>query len=217
MKLHIFTFNPFAENTIVVANENGSCVIIDPGCYDQNEFEILHSWIQKNGLEPSKVLLTHAHLDHVFGLKTCCETYNIDFYMHALEQPVLDACVGVASMYGLSCDMTERTPIYLEPGKTIEMVGETWQILFAPGHSPGSVCFYHAGTNQAICGDVLFRDSIGRTDLPGGDHSTLLNSISNTLYHLPNETVVFPGHGPTTTIGYEKANNPFVRGDVISI
>ncbi len=212
MNLNIFTFNPFAENTYVISDGTSSCTIIDPGCYDQSEFAIMDQYIQDKGLKPSKIVLTHAHLDHIFGLKRCLDAYEVDFYMQDLEKPVLDSSPAVAGMYGVQCDAVTSDHISLKAGSTIEMGGVPWTILFTPGHSPGSVCFYHEESQHLIGGDVLFRDSIGRTDLPGGDHTTLLNSISEKLYVLPDETTVFPGHGPSTTIGYERMNNPFVRG-----
>ncbi len=212
MKIHIFTFNPFSENTYIVSGDSGTCTIIDPGCYDSAEFEILHSYVQLNNLRPSKVVLTHAHLDHVFGLKRCLDEYDVSFFMHDAEKPVLDAVEGVASMYGVICEAVTAPHKSIDPKEGIEMGGDSWRVYLTPGHSPGSVCLHHAKSNQLIGGDVLFRDSIGRTDLPGGHHKTLLDSITDKLYVLPEDTIVYPGHGPSTSIGYEKRNNPFVRG-----
>ena len=212
MNIHIFTFNPFSENTYVIASDTGDCVIVDPGCYDQSEFDLLHQHIQNNKLKPTKIVLTHAHLDHVFGLKRCLDAYPVPFYLHERERIVLNSAPQVSKMYGVHCDSVSETPEALIAGEQIKLAGEQWQMIFTPGHSPGSICFYHAESNQLIGGDVLFRDSIGRTDLPGGDHDTLLKHIREDLYVLPDETIVYPGHGPSTTIGYEKMNNPFVQG-----
>lgn len=211
MNLHIFTFNPFSENTYVVAGEDGGCTIIDPGCYDQSEFDLLAQHLEINHLTVNQIVLTHAHLDHVFGLKRCLDAYEVDFYMNDIERPVLDSVPMVSKMYGVHCDPVDTKHVSLTGGQVLTMAGEEWHVLFTPGHSPGSVCFYHAASAQVIAGDVLFRDSIGRTDLPGGHHETLLHSIKEQLYVLPDETKVYPGHGPETTIGYEKMNNPFVR------
>lgn len=212
MNLHIFTFNPFSENTYVISSDSGNCTIIDPGCYDQSEFDLLHQHLQNNDLKATKVVLTHAHLDHVFGLRRCLDTLKVDFYMNDLERPVLDSAPKVSQMYGVQCDEVTEGHRQLVAGNEIMMGDESWKILFTPGHSPGSVCFYHADSGQVIGGDVLFRDSIGRTDLPGGNHATLMSSIAEQLYTLPENTVVYPGHGPQTTIGHEKNNNPFIRG-----
>ena len=212
MNIHIFTFNPFSENTYIISGEDGTCAIIDPGCYDQGEFNLLQQHLSNNELSVDKIILTHAHLDHVFGLKRCLEAYNVDFYMNDIERPVLDAVPMVSKMYGVHCDPVSKAHVSIAGDQDIQIAGETWNILFTPGHSPGSLCFYHAPSGQLIGGDVLFRDSIGRTDLPGGDHDTLLTSIKQQLYILPDETKVYSGHGPETTIGYEKANNPFVKG-----
>lgn len=209
MKLHIFTFNPFAENTYVISDDN-ECVIIDPGCYDAREFEQLQSYIQASGLTPTKVVLTHAHLDHIFGLQRCLTAFDIPYYMHNDEKVVLDAAPGVASMYQVYCEPVKTPHITLAEGDRISMGGMTWDIFFTPGHSPGSIVFYQKESQQLIAGDVLFRDSIGRTDLPGGDHATLIKMIKEKLLILPDDTVVYPGHGPSTTIGYERKNNGFL-------
>lgn len=213
MRIHVFTYNAFAENTYVVSNDDtGTCVIIDPGASDSSEFQQLKAYLSEAKLKPQKVVLTHAHIDHVLGLKRCLDAYNLEFYMNDNEQQVLNACPAVASMYGMNFEAAGKAHVSLDEENIIEMGGLEWTILFTPGHSPGSLCYYQQESGILIGGDVLFRDSIGRTDLPGGNHTTLLNSITTKLYSLPEEIQVYPGHGPSTTIGYEKKNNPFVRG-----
>lgn len=210
MKLHIFTFNPFAENTYIISDDT-SCVIIDPGCYDASEFKVLTEYIQANKLTPTKVVLTHAHLDHIFGLQRCLDHFDIPYFMHNDEKVVLDATPAVSSMYHVHCDPVTKEHKPLKEGESISMGGMEWSVLFTPGHSPGSISFYQKETGQLIAGDVLFHDSIGRTDLPGGNHDLLIRMIKEKLLTLPDETIVYPGHGPSTKIGYERANNPFLR------
>ncbi|HWB24283.1 MAG TPA: MBL fold metallo-hydrolase [Chitinophagaceae bacterium] len=210
IEVEYFTFNPLQENTLLLSNEKGDALIIDPGCYFTAEEETLKNHIDKRGLTPVQLLNTHCHLDHVFGNKWVAKTYNLELYLHPYEEKMLEWAPQSGEMWGLSF-VNYRGPLhFLIPGNKIQLGDDELLILFTPGHSPGSVSFYCKEQNFVIGGDVLFRDSIGRSDLPGGNHAQLLASIREQLFVLPDETVVYPGHGPVTTIGYEKANNPFL-------
>lgn len=207
-----FTFSPVQENTYVVYNAERQCCIIDPGCYFPEERDELKTGIEKAGLTPVLLLNTHCHLDHVFGNKFVAETWGLQLHLHPLEKPLLDFAPQSGRQWQLSFDNYEGPLVYLEPGKNIQLDEELLEIRFTPGHSPGSVSFYNAGSGFIIGGDVLFNRSIGRTDLPGGSLDQLMQSIRTQFFSLPDETKVYSGHGPVTTIGYEKMNNPFVKG-----
>lgn len=209
----ILTFNPFQENTYVVFDETGACVIFDPGCYEAHERLELDNFIKANNLKPVRLINTHCHIDHVFGNKFVSDTYGLELEIHRGELPVLEAVPQISQFYGIP--MGEPSP---QPGKFIEEgdlieFGETrLEAILTPGHSPASLSFFCREEGFLIAGDVLFRESIGRTDLPGGDFDTLIASIKTKLFPLGNEVKVFPGHGPSTTIGFERRHNPFLQG-----
>jgi hydroxyacylglutathione hydrolase len=210
MKIKEFVFNPFQENTYVVYDESLECVIIDPGCYDTGEEQELKNFIEDSRLQPVALLNTHCHIDHVFGNQFIATTYNLKPQIHELEVRVLQSAVMVAEMYGLEVTASPEGEITLVDNGLFRFGNTELKMIFTPGHSPGSICFYSEKDNILIGGDVLFQGSIGRTDLPGGDYHTLISSIKQKLFLLPDGTVVFPGHGPQTTIGYEKKFNPFL-------
>jgi hydroxyacylglutathione hydrolase len=213
LKVKSFCFNPVQENTYVLYNEQGQCCIIDPGCYFPEERDGLKTGIIETGLNPVMLLNTHCHLDHVFGNRYVHETWGLSLHIHAKEKPVLDFAPQSAQMWQLPFDHYNGPIVYLEAGNKIRIGGDELEIRFTPGHSPGSVSFYHKEGGFIIGGDVLFNRSIGRTDLPGGNFETLANSIRTQFYTLPGETIVYSGHGPETTIEEEKRGNPFVKGD----
>lgn len=210
--IHIkaFTFSPVQENTYVLYNENSNAIIIDPGCYGNAEQETLKLFIDEKKLTVIQLLNTHCHLDHVFGNKWVHETFGVELYMHSNEEIVLEYAPTSGQKWGLPFDNYDGPLHFLEEGDTIKLDNDELKILLAPGHSPGSICFYCKAQNFVIGGDVLFFESIGRTDLPGGNHQLLLKSIKENLFILPNETVVYNGHGQSTTIGHEKLHNPFL-------
>ncbi len=210
LQIHSFTFNPFAENTYLLYDETNECVIIDPGCYDAEEEYKLESYIKTKNLKPVACLQTHGHIDHVFGCNFVFEKYGLKPQIHTHESIVMFAAKEYAQMMGLNLKDLPETIISLKDGGSFKFGNATLQMILAPGHSPGSICFYHKESNTLISGDVLFEMSIGRTDLPLGDSVALINSINEKLFPLPEETIVYPGHGPSTTIGNEKANNPFL-------
>ena len=206
-----FSFNPVEENTYVLYNEKKEACIIDPGCYFPEEKAKLKNFIEEDGLRPILLFNTHCHLDHVFGNKFIHETWGLDLHLHEKEKAMLDLAPISGQMWQLPFDNYEGPLIFLEEGTIVKIGDEELDIRFTPGHAPGHVCFYNKPGAFAISGDVLFNGSIGRTDLPGGDYETLINSIQTQLFTLPDETKIYPGHGPMTTIGFEKMNNPFVK------
>jgi len=211
IKVKVFTFSPIQENTYVLYNEDKKAIIIDPGCYFPAEKEQLHQFIQTNELEVVKLLNTHCHLDHVFGNKWVYETFRTPLHIHPDEEAMLKMAPLSGDKWGLPFENYQGPLQFLHPGDTVLLGNDALKVIFAPGHSPASICFYSESQAFLIGGDVLFRESIGRTDLPGGNHALLLQSIRNNLFVLPDEVKVFPGHGLTTTIGYEKRNNPFLQ------
>ncbi len=211
LTVRAFTFNPAEENTYILYNENKRCCIIDPGCYFPNEQDKLKSEILNLGLEPILLLNTHCHLDHVFGNKFIHDTWGLSLHIHEKEKPVLDYAPTSGQLWQLPFDNYTGPLVYLKEGNNIKIEKDELEIRFVPGHSPGHVCFYYPEGSFVIGGDVLFNGSIGRTDLPGGDFNTLIQSITSQFFSLPDETKVYPGHGLPTTIGAEKMNNPFVR------
>lgn len=211
--LHIqsFTFNPLQENTYVLHNENGAACIIDPGCYFSAEEQALTRFIQTNGLTPVLLINTHCHLDHILGNRFVHKTYGLTLHLHRLEKQLLDLAPVQSGMWNLPFDNYDGELRFLEEGDVVTIGDESLEVLLTPGHSPGSLCFYSKAHKVLIGGDVLFNSSVGRTDLPGGDFKTLERSIKTKLYTLPEDVVVYPGHGDATTIGHEKKTNPFVK------
>ncbi len=210
LKLQSAVFNAFQENTYLLTNDAGSCWLIDPGMSDADELAAITGFVAENGLKPRGIINTHAHIDHILGVNAMIAEYGISFALHPLEAPVLAAARGSAVMFGMELEKIPQPDQVLQHGQKLDLEGDILEVRLAPGHSPGSVVFYHEAGGWAIGGDVLFAGSIGRTDLPGGDHETLLKSIREQVFTLPDETIVYPGHGPATTVGEEKRSNPFL-------
>jgi len=211
LNIKCFQFSPIQENTYLLYNEFNNCIIIDPGCYFEEEREILAQYILSNRLIPQILLNTHCHLDHVFGNKFISETYQLMPQIHPKEKQVLDYAPTSGLMYNMPFDNYTGRLKYIEAGEKIQLDNDELISIFTPGHSPGSLSFYCKSQQFLIGGDVLFHRSIGRTDLPGGNLETLISSIKNELFVLPDETIVYSGHGGETTIGDEKRENPFLR------
>ena len=211
LQVHSITFNPFEENTYIIIAPSNECIIIDPGCFDQNERIELETFIKDNSLTPVRLINTHCHIDHILGNAFVAKTWNLGLEIHKGELPVLSAGLTVAGMYGVPYEPSPQPTSFLEEGDEVILDGQKMKVLFTPGHSPASICFYNEADGWVIGGDVLFYESIGRTDLPGGDHQTLLKSIREKLFVLPSETIVYPGHGPETKVGYEKMFNPWLQ------
>tara|TARA_B110000046_G_scaffold46208_1_gene51261 strand:+ start:4566 stop:5207 length:642 start_codon:yes stop_codon:yes gene_type:complete len=206
-----FVFSPFQENTYILYSESGKAWIIDPGCYDLEEKKSLTDFIKKEDLSVTRLLNTHCHLDHVFGNKFVSETYGVLPEYHKLDEPTMDIASVSAKMYGVGgFEDSPRAKNHLKENETLDLDGNYFDILFVPGHAPGHIAFVSHEQKIIIGGDVLFRRSIGRTDLPGGDLNTLLHSIRNQLFALAENFTVYSGHGEETTIGYEKTHNPFL-------
>lgn len=209
LKVQSFVFNPFQENTYILFDETNECVIIDPGCGDEDENKILSSFIEKNKLTVKLLLNTHCHIDHVLGNYFVKEKFKVKFLMHEADLPVLKAVKVYAPNYGIA-QYTEAEPDgFLKESDIVQFGNQSLKVLFVPGHAPGHIAFYDEVNQIVIGGDVLFYNSIGRTDLPGGNYEQLINSIHQKLFTLPDDVTVYPGHGPETTIGIEKKTNPF--------
>lgn len=206
-----FTFNPFQENTYLLYNEHRHCLIIDPGPYFPKEQEEFFGFIETEKLLPKALLNTHCHLDHIFGNKAVHEKFGLPLQIHPLELAVLEYAPQAGKLYGVPFRNYNGPHHLLQEGDSIVLGEDRLEVFLTPGHSPGSLCFYFEKQKFLIGGDLLFRESIGRSDLPGGDYDTLINSIKTKLWTLPKETIVYSGHGPSTTIGHEKLHNPFLR------
>lgn len=211
LRLKSFTFNPFQENTYLIINDKNDCWIVDPGMYDSNETNELNEYIQANRLTPQAIINTHTHIDHIFGVQGLKDKYNLPFSFHEKDLPVLTGAAGSAAVFGLDFGKTPSYNSFIKETEMLKLGEDEVEVRFTPGHSPGSIVFYCQPGNWVIAGDVLFNGSIGRTDLPGGNFNTLINSIREQLFTLPDETVVHPGHGPSTRIGDEKIYNPFLK------
>ncbi len=212
MTVASFTLNPFAENTYVLIDEaTRHCAIVDPGCYTADEQQKLRDFVEQEGLKVVLLLNTHAHIDHVLGNQFVLNTWpGTPFWLHPLDLPTLRAVPTYAGPYGFPAYAPAEPTGELAAGQAVTFGNTELEVRFTPGHAPGHVIFYHQPTAAVIGGDVLFRGSVGRSDLPGGDHDTLIRSIETELLTLPDATTVHPGHGPTTTIGAERRSNPFL-------
>lgn len=210
--LEPFTFNAFQENTYLISNDEGQCWITDPGMYDQQEINRFFSYISSKGLQPQSIINTHTHLDHIFGVNALVSKYDIPFGIHEKDLPVLNGAAGAAMLFGFEFRDIPKPRFYIKELQPLALGADTLEVRLTPGHSPGSIIFYYPAGKWMIGGDVLFNGSIGRTDLPGGDFNTLINSIRSQVFTLPDDTIVYSGHGPATTIGNEKKYNPFLKG-----
>lgn len=212
MRIKSLVFNPFYENTYVLWDDTKQGVIVDPGCYEKYEVDELKRFVSEQQIEVKMILNTHCHIDHVLGNYMLKETYQCPLWIPEGEEEVFRSVVAYAPQWGIQSYTEAEVDKLLKVSDPIEFGNTSLTSILVPGHSPGHLVFYHEGDKKIIGGDVLFRESIGRTDLPGGNHSQLLDNIKNKLYTLDEEIEIYPGHGPATTIGYEKKNNPFVKG-----
>ena len=212
MKIEKLTFNNFMENTFIVYDQTKECIIIDPGCYSEEEKDKLLSFIKSNKLKPTLLINTHCHIDHIFGNNFVNKIWDIELAINKLDLEILNGAHLVAQSYGFN--NYEPSPLpsrYIKEGDFITFGQSKLKIIFTPGHAPGHISLYSQKDNFIISGDVLFMNSIGRTDLPGGDYEILIKTIKTKLLTLPEKTKVCCGHGPDTTIDNEKKNNPFLK------
>ena len=212
MKLKSFTFNQFYENTFIVSDSTNDCIIIDPGCYSNDEKNILKKYIEDNNLNPVKLINTHCHIDHILGNKFVAKTWGLNLETHQNDIELLENSSEIARLYGfIDYEKSPSTTQFLSEGDIVEFGNSKLKILYTPGHAPGHISLYSKEEKFIISGDVLFKSSIGRTDLPGGDFNVLIESIKTKILCLDDDTVVYCGHGPATTVGYERVNNPFLK------
>lgn len=209
IQVHKLTFNPFQENTYILSDETGEAVIIDPGCYERTEQKYLVDYLAQKNLNPVRLLNTHCHIDHVLGNYFVASQFNLKLGIHKADIPTLKAIPDYAHLYGFNGYQESPEPDYfLEDGDEIRFGNSVVKVIFGPGHCPGHVAFYNEADNFVINGDILFQGSFGRVDLPGGDFQTLKRTILERMFALPENTTVYCGHGPETTIGAEKRSNP---------
>lgn len=207
--IQAFPNNPYQENTYLLYDDSGECAIIDPGMYTAAEQNAVVNFIKQHGLKPVLLLNTHCHIDHILGNKFVFDQYALKPQFHEGELVVFEAAPIWGQQSGIRYELSPLPEVYLPETGSITFGNTTLDLIFAPGHSPAHLCFYDKADSLLIGGDVLFRGSIGRYDLPGGNEAQLLQNIEEKLFTLPDNTTVYPGHGPQTTIGYERENNPF--------
>lgn len=212
IKVHKFTFNSFQENTYIVYDETGECIIVDPGCYESYEKEELESYIRDNKLKPVKLINTHSHVDHILGNNFVINTFNIGLYLHEKGLAFHKHSKDHGTVFGMNVEDPIDPAGYLKEGDIIKFGNSELEVLYTPGHVDGHICLLSDEGRFVIVGDVLFNMSIGRTDLPSGDYDMLMRNIIEKLMILPDDYTVYPGHMAETTIGFEKANNPFLVG-----
>jgi len=211
LQIQAFVFNALQENTYVVFDETKDCLIIDPGCYEGDERKELLDFISFNDLKVTRLLNTHCHVDHVLGNEFVKHSFNVKLSIHRLEIPVLKAVTVYAPSYGFYQYQDTQPDDFLAEGDIVSVGLHEFSVIFVPGHSPGHIAFFSEKDKTLISGDVLFYNSIGRTDLPGGDFDTLMDSIRKKLFSLSDDVRVYPGHGPATSVGFEKLTNPFMQ------
>jgi glyoxylase-like metal-dependent hydrolase (beta-lactamase superfamily II) len=211
MEIAIFVFNPFAENTFILYDETSECIIIDPGCNDINEESTLLDFIESKKLKPVRLINTHFHIDHVLGNHFIHNKFGLQPLLHKEAMYFFQLQPQIAMSYGIQYQPSPEPASFLDEGDTVEFGNSELEVIHVPGHSRGSICLHHAPSKSLIAGDVLFQESIGRTDLPGGDYDTLISGIKSKLFQLDPDTRVYPGHGPSTTIGHEMEWNPFLK------
>ncbi|MDY0253365.1 MAG: MBL fold metallo-hydrolase [Tenuifilaceae bacterium] len=205
-----FVFNPFQENTYIVYDETKACIIVDAGCHSTDEQDELVNFIETNGLKPKLAVNTHGHVDHILGSAFVKKRYGINIAGNPEDLPLIQMAPTQALMYGLTIDDVPSIDENLNDDDVVAFGNTKLQVIHTPGHSLGSICLHNEDKGYLLSGDTLFRGSIGRTDLPGGNYDRIIESIKNKLLSLNSDTKVYPGHGEASSIGWEKSNNPFL-------
>ncbi|MCL3779690.1 MBL fold metallo-hydrolase [Prolixibacteraceae bacterium JC049] len=206
-----FAFNPLQVNCFVLYDETKEAVIIDPACFNANEREQLEQFVESEGLKPTKILLTHGHFDHIMGCEYVKAKFKIPVVVHKQDEPLIQNAVAHADMFGLPIEPIEQADEYMDDNETVTFGDSKLKVLHLPGHSPGGVGIICEEQKFGMVGDVLFHGSIGRTDLPMGDHATLISSIKDKLIANYPDIKIFSGHGPETSTAFEADNNPFLQ------
>lgn len=210
IKIKKFVVNPLQENSFILSDETGECIFVDPGYFYDEEYDEIREYISENNLTPVKIANTHCHFDHIMGVEFVRSEYNIPLCAHPDDAFWIERAVDQGQMFGFDMKPVRPIDIFFNEGEKITFGNSELKIIHVPGHSPGHVVFYNNENNFLMGGDVLFYGSIGRTDLPGGNHQQLISAIQEKLFALPGETKVYCGHGPETLLGFEKTNNPFL-------
>ena len=213
LKIHKLTFNPFSENTFVVTDETNDCAIIDPGCCNDKERNELVTTVEAHGLKPVLLLNTHCHIDHIPGNKFVFEKYGLLPQIHALELDILRKAPMFAEFFNFQCEPSPEPVKFLKENDEVKLGNTVFKVLFTPGHSPGSISFYSEKDSAVLSGDVLFYRSVGRFDLPESNGKDLYQSLVNVMMKLPDNVKVYSGHGPETSIGFERKNNEFIQSE----
>jgi len=211
MTLHHLIFNPYEVNTYIVAADDGQCAIIDPACCSPNEQSTLKKLIADKKLRPVWLINTHGHFDHIIGNSFVCKTWPVKTAAHRGDLFLMENAWRQGEIFGFSVEQPPAPEFFFEDKNTVDFGGVSLQIRHIPGHSPGSIVLYSPVQKWVIVGDVMFRGSIGRTDLPGGNFDLLMSGIEEKLMTLPPDTVVYTGHGPKTSIERERKYNPFLK------
>ena len=210
MKIKKFTFNEFQENTYIIYDKTKECAIIDPGCNSISEKKTIINFIKQEKLKPVKLINTHCHIDHVFGNNFINKEFNLKLHVNDKELENLEMAKKYSEMYGINYTPYKDEIKFIKENEKILFGENELNIIFTPGHSAGHISLISKKQKTIISGDVLFRESIGRTDLPGGDFNTLIKSIKEKIFQYPQDYIILPGHGPETQINHEKNNNPFL-------
>lgn len=210
IRVEKFMVNPLGENSYVLSDETGECIFIDPGFYFQEEHDEIKAYIADKNLKPIKITNTHCHFDHIMGVEFIRREYKVPFHGHPDDAFLIERAATQAQTFGMEMSSVSPLDHHIQEGDKVKFGNSELEIIHVPGHSPGHLVFYSAEDNFIMAGDVLFYGSIGRTDLPGGDYDTLITGIKTKLFKLPDDTKVYSGHGPETTIGFEKNSNPFL-------